>query len=428
MHQQSPAVVRLQLHLPDQHMVLFDPGEANPDHILHRPNLHKTSLTEFFTACQRYEKARTLTYPRMPKDFVWDIGKKEWRPRKRGGAIGRVYFAGPAAGERYYLRMLLYIVKGPTSWEDLRTFDGVVHPTFKAACAARGLLETDEEFDICLEEAGRMQTGKQLRHLFAIILIERAPINPRLLWSTHAHNLSDDCRWKLQQRNIDNPTDEQISSLALHDLDDILHRSGRSLQDFDLPLPTHNFEDLDQNVPRVIAEEKSYDRQRLDAMWHGCLDTANQDQRAAFEAVIGAYESGNGGIFFIDGPGGTGKTFVENMILARVRSTGDIALAVASSGIAAILFEGGRTAHSRFKIPINVGPESYCSIGAQTGLAELIRQAKVILWDEAPMQHRHIAEAVERTLRDIRKPDNRPFGGVVMVFAGEFFLTPFLSL
>ena len=236
-----------------------------------------------------------------------------------------------------------------------------------------------------------------------------------------------DCRWRLQQRNIDNPTDEQISSLALHDLNESLQRSGKCLQDFGLPLPTHNFENLDQRISRVIAEETSFDRQHLDEMWRGCLNASNQDQRAAFEAVIAAYEADHGGVFFIDGPGGTGKTFLENMILARVRSAGDIALAVASSGIAAILLQGGRTAHSRFKIPINIQADSFCSIKAQSDLAQLIRQAKVILWDEAPMQHRHVAEAVERTFRDIRKCDDRPFGGVVVIFAGMFVFYCFSS-
>jgi hypothetical protein len=423
MQQNSPAVVRLQLHLPDQQMVFFDPEEVGRIPILQRENIHKTNLTEFFVACQKYPMACTLTYPKMPNEFVWDNGKKVWMPRKRGRAIGRVYFAGPAAGERYYLRMLLYIVKGPTSWEYLRTVDGVVYDTFKAACAARGLLETDEEFDKCLKEAGRMKTGRQLRQLFSVILLECAPISPLLLWNTHARNLSDDCRWRLQQQNIADPTNEQILSLALQDLSKHLQRSGKSLQDFGLPLPTHDFDDA-QNIPRVIAEETSYDRQRLDEMWRTSLDVSNQDQRAAFDAVVDAYESGQGGVFFIDGPGGTGKTFLENMILAKVRSNGDIALAVASSGIAAILLEGGRTAHSRFKIPIKIQSDSFCSIKAQTDLAELIRQAKVVLWDEAPMQHRFVAEAVERTFRDIRK-DDRPFGGLVMVFAGESFPSAF---
>ncbi len=51
-------------------------------------------------------------------------------------------------------------------------------------------------------------------------------------------------------------------------------------------------------------------------------------------------------LFFVDGPGGTGKTFLYNLILGRVRCERRIALVVASSGIAALLLDGGRTAHS----------------------------------------------------------------------------------
>jgi len=419
-HQHSPSVVRLQLHLPDQQMILFDPDSVTSHGMLHRPKLYKTNLTEFFVACRQYPEARMLTYPKMPQEFVWDNGKKEWKPRKKGKAIGRVYFAGPAAGERYYLRMLLYIVPGPTSWEALRTVNGVVHDTFKAACAAHGLLETDDEFDRCLEEAATMQTGKQLRHLFAIILLECAPSSPTLLWKAHAQKLSDDCKRRLEHQDISNPTDEQILSLALHDLNEILLRSGKNLQDFGLPLPNHTFETFHHKVPRVIAEETTFNQQMLNEMWQRCLKTCNKDQHTAFEAVMAAYEAGNGGIFFIDGPGGTGKTFVENMILAKVRSDGNIALAVASSGIAAVLLNGGRTAHSRFKIPINIQPDSCCSITAQSDLAQLLRQTKVIIWDEAPMQHRYLAEAVSRTLQDIRKCDDQPFGGVLTIFAGKY--------
>jgi hypothetical protein len=420
MHQHTPTVVRLQLHLPDQQMVLFDPDQVDHEHVLHKPNIHKTTLTQFFVACQKYEMARMLTYPKMPYKFVWNTHNKEWKPRQRGNAIGRVYFAGPAAGERYYLRMLLYIVTGPTSWDDLKTVNRIVHNSFKAACAARGLLKTDEEFDHCLKEAAIMQTARLLRILFAIILLENGPANPLLLWSTHADKLSDDCKWRLQQRGVDNPTDEQAFSLALHDLNKILLQSGKTLQDFGLPLPTHIFGDFDGTIPHVIAEQISFNRQHLDDMWHRCLLSSNKDQRAAFEAVNNAYESNQPGIFFIDGPGGTGKTFVENMILARVRSNGDIAIAVASSGVAALLLDGGRTAHSRFKIPINTHSDSLCSIKAQSDLAKLIQQAKVIIWDEAPMQHKHLAEAVNRTLQDIRKCDTSPFGGVIMIFGGDF--------
>ena len=65
-------------------------------------------------------------------------------------------------------------------------------------------------------------------------------------------------------------------------------------------------------------------------------------------------------LFFIDGPGGTGKTFLYDLLLARVRSQGEVALAVASSGLAALLLAGGRTAHSRFRIPIPVEGATHC--------------------------------------------------------------------
>jgi hypothetical protein len=57
-------------------------------------------------------------------------------------------------------------------------------------------------------------------------------------------------------------------------------------------------------------------------------------------------------IEFIDAPGGTGKIFPLNHLLAHVRSQKQIAIAVASSGIAATLLSGGRTAHSTFKLEV----------------------------------------------------------------------------
>lgn len=135
------------------------------------------------------------------------------------------------------------------------------------------------------------------------------------------------------------------------------------------------------------------------------------------------------GVFFIDGPAGTGKTFLYSVILNMVRSERNIALAVASSGIAALLLKGGRTAHSRFKIPITIGPTSTCSITPRSNLGKLIKKAKVIVWDEAPMTHRHAFEALDRTLKDVMKSvdptlGDEPFGGKVVVFGGDFRQTP----
>ena len=127
--------------------------------------------------------------------------------------------------------------------------------------------------------------------------------------------------------------------------------------------------------------------------------------------------SNAGALFFIDAPVGTGKTFVENLLLAYVRRQGQIALAVASSGIASILLAGGRTSHSRFKIPIDIHSQSICNVSGQSDLARLLRITKLIVWDEAPAQDRHCFEAVDRTLKDLCQNVNW-FGGITMVFAG----------
>jgi hypothetical protein len=63
-------------------------------------------------------------------------------------------------------------------------------------------------------------------------------------------------------------------------------------------------------------------------------------------------------------------------------------LAIASSRITSLLFLGGKTAHSKFKIPINLHDESTCSITQQMKVAEFVRKANLIIWDETPMMHR----------------------------------------
>lgn len=84
-----------------------------------------------------------------------------------------------------------------------------------------------------------------------------------------------------------------------------------------------------------------------------------------------AVDDGNGGLFFLEAPGGTGKTFQISLILADIRDQSAIALALASTGIAATLLEGGRTAHSALKLPINlqINENPVCNISKQSAMA-----------------------------------------------------------
>ena len=108
-----------------------------------------------------------------------------------------------------------------------------------------------------------------------------------------------------------------------------------------------------------------------------------------------------------------------------MRSEGKIAIAVASSGIAALLLPGGRMAHSRFQIPIIVTDSSTCGIKQSSQIAELMTKASLIIWDEAPMTHRNYFEADDHSVKDILRfttsnSAEKHFGGKTVVLGGDF--------
>ena len=84
-----------------------------------------------------------------------------------------------------------------------------------------------------------------------------------------------------------------------------------------------------------------------------------------------------------------------------------------------LLLKGGHTVYSTFKVPIEIYKFSSCSIKKNSELADLICQADLVIWDKAPMQHRHIYEAVNRTFQDIWGSDAF-FGGLSVVFDSDF--------
>jgi hypothetical protein len=128
---------------------------------------------------------------------------------------------------------------------------------------------------------------------------------------------------------------------------------------------------------------------------------------------------------FVDGYGGTGKTYLWKAITTKLRSQGKIVLAVASCGIAALLLQGGRTSHSRFHIPPVLTEESTCDIKQGSHLVDLLKKTSLILWDESPIANKICFEALYRTLRNILRHKNvnnseRPFVGMTMVLGGDF--------
>ncbi len=138
-------------------------------------------------------------------------------------------------------------------------------------------------------------------------------------------------------------TIEQIESWALHSLRDALAKFSKTLEDFGLPTPFIAFDQLETN--RLLEVERDYNVKVLQAELAMAIESLNDGQRATYNGIIDAYAAHHAKVIFIDGPSGTGKTYTENLILNVVRSRGDIALVVASSGITVLFLSRGRMAH-----------------------------------------------------------------------------------
>ncbi|CAJ0824387.1 6532_t:CDS:2, partial [Entrophospora sp. SA101] len=179
---------------------------------------------------------------------------------------------------------------------------------------------------------------------------------------------------------------------VLQSLNAFLQRHSKTVADYNL---LELF--LENNVwelPKILLEELSYHVTTEDLRK---ADTLNEAQRAIFDEVLNLINQGEGGVLFVDGPTGSGKTYLYDCLLAHVRINRKIALSVASFSIAALLLHGERTAHSQFKIPIATMDKNATS----------------------PMTHCHVPEAVDRTLRDIME-NELPFGGKIFLFGGDF--------
>ncbi len=147
----------------------------------------------------------------------------------------------------------------------------------------------------------------------------------------------------------------------------------------------------------------------------------NQQQEIAYDTLIKAVNSGSGGIYFLDAPGGTGKTFLISLLLARIRSRNDVALALASSEIAATMLEGGRTAHSALKLSLNmqITETPICTIAKNSAMAKILQLCKLMVWDECTMAHKRSLEVLDRSLKDLRDNQNI-FGGAMILLSGDF--------
>jgi len=127
-------------------------------------------------------------------------------------------------------------------------------------------------------------------------------------------------------------------------------------------------------------------------------------------------------LFFLNGPGGTCKTFLYNTILGYLQGHSVKCMATVTSGIVACLLNEGQTTHSSLVIPLQLHDASFCSISAKFTLGQSLREVQLIVFDKVCVEHRFMFEAIDRSLRDICSVDN-PNCGVVILYCSDFFQT-----
>ncbi|OBZ77825.1 ATP-dependent DNA helicase PIF1, partial [Grifola frondosa] len=427
----TPAVTTLPVHLPSS-MTHYQYSRRHPTaslSLLQRYFLRPSGAFMHADAQVTFESLKYTDYYSLFRLVKYDVSKEHSpryfaeKPDTTGAPrmhvvlrtiahrhLSRMHSARPSEGERFYLRALLRH-RPATSFEDIRTIDNVIFDSFQAAATHLGLFASDDEARYAMAEAiDTLRTPRELRILFIHLLMNECIPTPLEFWELFADALSRD--FTLQ---ADNST-AAGKNHALGELGHYLEEYGKQLASFGLPQPLASF-------GHEVHHEVDCWASQLGSLQHRAWNATHQfnaDQTEIFDHISSAIDAQRGLCAFVDGKAGRGKTFLIDALCCALRAQSKIVLATATSAFAAQIYDGGRTTHSTFKVPVNANNEMLISpIEPHHGRGELIREASLIIWDEAPMVNRAVLACVDETCRRVMA-DQRPFGGKVVVLLGDF--------
>ena len=312
----------------------------------------------------------------------------------------------------FYLRLLLCYRKCPTSFLDLNTVRGQVYESFKLAANATGLLDNDDYIRNALIEASNRIPQYRMRKLFAVILYHCEPKHPKELWEEFKHKMGLDCMNRAHVGPKTATMIEKCLALITHHYRHI----GGDLHSFPLDvLASYVMENYALSFMTILANQQG------DTESTTTIDDLNVEQKEVFHKFLEMIDAGNGGVIFLDAPGGTGKTFLLNFILGYVRINRGEILATASSGIAATLLNQGKTLHSTFNVPLNIinKDNPSCALSRSSSKAIAIGISKAIIIDEVPMLHKKVYHVLDFSLKDILNNDQL-IGGKPILMSGDF--------
>lgn len=232
-----------------------------------------------------------IQYVNIPEYYIFNPQQKKWVKRRRvrkNICIGRLNVVSPKDQERFYSKMILNKVKGKTSFMDLKTFNNITHNTFKETAISMGLIEHDSQLDIIFEEACSVMLPIQLRNFFAWFIMSEN-VQGNVIWNKYKKFFLED------SKNCD-------ENDALLHLNKIFKTENMSCANYGLPEPKKS--SINNNMDNT---EINFCKDKFDTMFV----LLNSDQKFIFNKIINSSKK----IFFIDGPGGSGKTFLYKTLI-----------------------------------------------------------------------------------------------------------------
>lgn len=189
-HCRWPSVQRLTFHMPGDQRVVFN-DHSDLGAVLNQNRRKKTMFLAWMDANKEYSMGRSLTYIQFPSLFTYDARARRWQPRQQGQSVGRLTFIPQSSRELYYMRLLLNVQVGCTSYEDIRTVQGHIFDSYREVCGTLGLLADDREFIDAIHEVALLANGRTLRKIFANLLLSSAMSDPLKVWESTWETLVD---------------------------------------------------------------------------------------------------------------------------------------------------------------------------------------------------------------------------------------------
>ena len=433
-HHREPAVKTISVHLPGRELIAFTPGLeqratetylSELDRYYNRPS---GEPWDSLTLLQYYEDwTVSSTPPKQGTPYVMDTASHPYKKyyvwaklHRSKKTVTRLANLLPTTGEVFYLRLLLrnYATRNPYNFfgvvndaERLEPETFVQVRTFQDAAIALGLVTSVEESMLAFEESLARQRGaKSLRSLFVMMLVHGFAMTA--VFDKHSEAMAEDYIY----RGMSLPL---AHNELLRDLNNRLSSLGKTLLDFGFPMPTESDSEADR---ARLAYPPAQERTKYEELYITCTN----EQKSIVDRVLLSVQQSTAFVMMIQAPAGYGKSHIFKTIAHGTRASAHIVAVTATTGLAALNYEGGRTLHSVMRMSVVDDPildSIECDVGGTSERAEYLRQVAVFLIDEVTMAHVQWLVAMDTCLQGLMA-NTLPFGGKVVVFAGDFRQLP----